>query len=88
MRWPTPATGSGDDPEPVAGDDGGTEPAAVVADGDETPVGDPEPDGDAGESPDLAAGPDLVVPPPEVAVEEALAEVLEEMLEGEEDADA
>ncbi len=75
--------------EPEAGDDGGSDQATAVAtDGDEVPVGDPEPDGDAGESPGLAESPDLVAPPPELAVEEALAEVLEEMLEDEEDAGA
>lgn len=82
---PVVAVGSDGDETPVGDpepDDG-----AVVADGDETPVGDPEPDDGAGESPDLAAGPDLVVPPPEVAVEEFLAEVLDEMLEDEEGAD-
>ncbi len=88
-----PADADADDgensPEPVAGDDGGSDQAtAVTTDGDETPVGDPEPDGGAGESPGLAESPDLVAPPPELAVEEALAEVLEEMLEDEEDAGA
>jgi len=62
----------------------GGELAPALEDGDPGP----EAEGGAGESPDLAEGPDLAPPPPEGTVDEALAEVLEEMVGDEEDAGA